>query len=202
MSTLYSCVVKRGGDLLAALILLITLTPALVVIAVLVRIRLGRPVIFRQQRPGRGGRIFTLLKFRTMLDGWGADGVALPDGVRITPFGARLRSLSLDELPELINIIRGDMSFVGPRPLLAEYLPLYSAFQARRHEVRPGLTGLAQVSGRNSIPWDERLALDVWYVDHISMRLDLSLLAKTVATVIHRRGITANGDVTMPPFQG
>lgn len=193
---------KRGADVLAAGAALVALAPVLGVIALLVRLRLGRPVLFRQQRPGLGGRPFELVKFRTMRDAVGADGVALPDDERITALGRRLRSLSLDELPELWNVVRGDMSLVGPRPLLMAYLERYTPEQARRHEVRPGLTGWAQVNGRNALGWDERFALDVWYVDHWSPRLDARIVARTLAHVVRRQGISADGHATMPEFRG
>ncbi|TAH66999.1 MAG: sugar transferase [Rhodopseudomonas palustris] len=173
--------------------------PALVV-AILVRIKLGSPVLFRQSRPGRGGALFTMLKFRTMTDARGPDGQLLPDSERLTSFGAWLRSTSLDELPELINVIRGEMSLVGPRPLLVEYLPLYSKEQARRHEVRPGITGWAQINGRNSLSWNEKFSLDVWYVDNQSIRLDIYILLLTLKKVLLREGISAAGEATMPKF--
>jgi lipopolysaccharide/colanic/teichoic acid biosynthesis glycosyltransferase len=171
-------------------------------IAALVRIRLGRPVLFRQERPGLGGRPFTLAKFRTMRDATGPDGRPLPDEERLTRFGRLLRSTSLDELPELWSVLRGDMSLVGPRPLLPAYLHRYSPEQARRHEVRPGLTGLAQVRGRNATTWEERLALDVEYVDSWTMVGDLRIIAATVGQVLLRKGISAGEHATMPEFQG
>jgi sugar transferase EpsL len=167
-----------------------------------VRICLGRPVLYRQRRPGRGGVPFDIIKFRTMRDERDADGQLLPDAHRLTRLGRLLRSTSLDELPELINVLRGDMSLVGPRPLLLSYLERYTPEQARRHDVRPGLTGWAQVNGRNAISWDERLAMDVWYIDHRSLTLDLRILARTVASVTSRRGISAAGHDTMPEFLG
>lgn len=172
------------------------------VIALLVRLKLGSPVIFVQERPGLGGRTFRLLKFRTMTLECDSTGNLLPDKQRIVALGKVMRSLSLDELPELWNVIRGDMSLVGPRPLLVEYLPRYSPEQARRHSVRPGLTGWAQVHGRNRLSWQERFELDVWYVDHVSFRLDVSILSRTLFTVVRREGISADGDATMPPFSG
>lgn len=193
---------KRALDVAAALVLCVLLAPVILIVALLVRVRLGRPVLFRQERSGLGGRPFEMLKFRTMLDGRTADGAELPDAERLTPFGRGLRATSLDELPELWNVLRGDMSLVGPRPLLMEYLPLYSPRQARRHEVRPGITGHAQVNGRNTVGWDERLEMDVWYVDHRSLALDLRILVKTVANVLRRRGICAHGHATMPKFTG
>jgi lipopolysaccharide/colanic/teichoic acid biosynthesis glycosyltransferase len=193
---------KRLFDILASALGLIVLAPVFAVVAALVRIKLGRPVLFRQERPGLEGRPFRLVKFRTMLDAVDRDGNPLPDGERLTRFGSFLRSTSLDELPELWNVLRGEMSLVGPRPLLMEYLPLYTPFQRRRHEMRPGLTGLAQVSGRNALTWEERFALDVWYVDHQSLGLDTRILVKTVAKIIRRDGINAEGSATMAKFGG
>lgn len=195
-------VVKRFLDLTVAVFALVVLSPALVVITCLVRVKLGRPVFFRQVRPGRGGVPFRMIKFRTMLDAVDRNGAPLSDEQRLTGFGRLLRSTSLDELPELINIVRGDMSLVGPRPLLMQYLPLYSPEQARRHDVRPGLTGWAQVNGRNALSWDEKFALDIWYVDHRSFALDLRILWLTVLKVLFREGISAEGQATMPPFAG
>jgi lipopolysaccharide/colanic/teichoic acid biosynthesis glycosyltransferase len=195
--------VKRTFDLITSALALLALAPLLLVLAILVRVKLGAPVLFRQERPGRGGRPFRLVKFRTMTDARDAvTGALAPDAVRLTPFGRWLRAASLDELPELWNDLRGDMSFVGPRPLLMAYLERYTPTQARRHEVRPGLTGWAQVHGRNAVDWEERLALDVWYVDHRSFLLDLHILARTVLLVLRREGIAAAGDATMPEFQG
>jgi lipopolysaccharide/colanic/teichoic acid biosynthesis glycosyltransferase len=193
---------KRTFDMAAALIALIVLSPVLLATALLVRLLIGSPVFFRQSRPGLGGRPFEILKFRTMTQKRGPDGTLLPDYARLTRFGRLLRASSLDELPELLNILRGEMSFVGPRPLLMQYLPLYSPKQARRHEVRPGLTGWAQVKGRNALGWDEKFALDVWYVDHRTLLLDMKILALTAWTVIRREGISAGGEATMPPFEG
>jgi lipopolysaccharide/colanic/teichoic acid biosynthesis glycosyltransferase len=193
---------KRLFDLLLSLGLLLGLALPLLLLWVLVRRRLGRPVLFRQVRPGLHGRPFMMVKFRTMTDERGADGELLPDARRLTPFGHFLRATSLDELPELWNVLRGEMSLVGPRPLLMEYLPLYSPEQARRHEVRPGITGWAQVNGRNAVSWDERFKLDVWYVDHRSLWLDLRILWLTVRKVIVREGISAQGEATMPRFTG
>jgi len=192
---------KRALDLAVSLSALVALSPVLLLIAVLVRSRLGSPVLFSQQRPGRGGRPFRLLKFRTMTDARDPSGKLRPDADRLTPLGRRLRALSLDELPELWNVLRGEMSLVGPRPLLVEYLGRYSPEQARRHEVRPGLTGWAQVNGRNATTWEERLRLDVWYVDHRSLWLDLRILARTVVLVFRRDGIHAPGSATMPEFR-
>ncbi len=177
----------------------LVLTTAL---ALLVRLRLGSPVLFRQTRIGLGGRPFTLYKFRSMRDATGPDGRPLPDAERLTSFGRWLRSTSLDELPSLWNVLRGDMALVGPRPLLPEYLPLYNARQARRHEVRPGITGWAQVNGRNAVDWAERLEMDVWYVEHRSLRLDLRILWRTVGSVLRRDGISQKGEATMAAFKG
>lgn len=193
---------KRLFDLVVAASLLVALALPMLLLALLIGWRLGRPVLFRQIRPGRHGRPFTMVKFRTMTDARDSAGVLLPDAQRMTPFGSFLRSSSLDELPELWNVLRGDMSLVGPRPLLMEYLPLYTPEQARRHEVRPGITGWAQVNGRNAVSWEERFKLDVWYVDHHSLWLDLRILWLTVRKVIQRDGISAAGDATMPKFKG
>lgn len=192
---------KRAFDLVVTTPVLVLSLPVQVVVAVAVRRKLGSPVLFRQERPGLDGRIFVMRKFRTMLEPDPSRGL-VSDADRLTPFGAFLRSTSLDELPTLWNIVRGDMSLVGPRPLLVRYLDRYSPQQARRHEVRPGLTGLAQVSGRNAVSWEERLALDVEYVDTHTMRGDLAIIARTVAAVLRRDGIAAEGDVTMPEFRG
>ena len=194
--------IKRIFDLVLALMAAILLAPVLAVVAVLVRTRLGSPVLFRQVRPGLHGQPFEMVKFRTMTDARGADGALLPDAGRLTPFGQFLRRASLDELPELWNVLRGEMSLVGPRPLLMQYLPLYSPAQARRHDVRPGVTGWAQVNGRNALSWDEKFAADVWYVDNRSLWLDLKILALTVLAVLGRKGISAAGEATMPPFTG
>ena len=193
---------KRAFDLTMVLLAMPVWAPLLVLLSLIVRLRLGRPVLFRQTRPGLCGRPFVLVKFRTMTESADAHGQPLHDQKRLSRFGARLRSTSLDELPELWNVLRGDMSLVGPRPLLMEYLPLYSPEQARRHEVRPGITGWAQVNGRNAVSWPERFKMDVWYVDHHNIWLDLRILAMTFARVLQRRGITAEGDATMPRFVG
>jgi lipopolysaccharide/colanic/teichoic acid biosynthesis glycosyltransferase len=195
-------VVKRAFDLIVAALLLLLLSPLIVTTALLVLVFLGTPVLFRQRRPGREGRPFTICKFRTMRDLRDADGLVLGDADRLTRLGRFLRRTSLDELPELWNVLRGEMSLVGPRPLLMEYLPRYSPEQRRRHQVRPGITGWTQVNGRNALTWDEKLRLDVWYVDHRSMWLDFKILLRTVATVVTREGITAPGAATMPPFEG
>ena len=193
---------KRCFDFVVALAGLVVLSPLLLAIVALVRWRLGSPVLFRQQRPGLGGRPFTLIKFRTMTDARGADGAAAPDAQRLTAFGRFLRSTSLDELPELYNVLVGDMSLVGPRPLLMEYLPLYSAHQRRRHEVRPGITGWAQVNGRNAISWEQKFDLDVWYVDNASFWLDLRILWLTLWRVLGREGISGEGSATAERFKG
>jgi lipopolysaccharide/colanic/teichoic acid biosynthesis glycosyltransferase len=193
---------KRSFDLLASALALLLLAPVLVALALLVRAKLGSPVLFRQQRPGRHGQPFMMQKFRTMTDAHGADGQLLPDSVRLTPFGRWLRTTSLDELPELWNVLKGDMSLVGPRPLLMEYLPLYSPHQARRHEVRPGVTGWAQVNGRNALSWEAKFNLDVWYVEHASFWLDLRILALTVGRVLRPQGINAPGSATAEKFTG
>ena len=193
---------KRVLDVLGASAVLVVLSPLLAVVAVLVRARMGPPVLFRQLRPGREGRPFELTKFRTMTDQRGPDGALLPDAERLTALGRFLRRTSIDELPELVNVVRGDMSLVGPRPLLMEYLPRYSPEQARRHEVRPGVTGWTQVNGRNALTWEEKFALDVWYVDHRSTRLDLEILGRTVSQVLGGQGVSAPGHATMEPFRG
>jgi lipopolysaccharide/colanic/teichoic acid biosynthesis glycosyltransferase len=193
---------KRLTDIALSAGGLVVLAPVLAVVAVAVAVALGRPVFFRQVRPGLHGRPFRLIKFRTMLDSVGPDGNPLDDSERLTRFGRFLRASSLDELPELWNVLTGDMSLVGPRPLLMRYLPLYSPEQARRHEVRPGLTGWSQVNGRNALSWPDKLALDVWYVDNRSFRLDLRILLMTVAKVVSRSGIAAEGSETMPEFRG
>jgi lipopolysaccharide/colanic/teichoic acid biosynthesis glycosyltransferase len=194
--------VKRTLDFLVALLGLVVLSPLMLAIAVIIRISMGSPVFFRQQRPGLHGIPFQLLKFRTMGNLADAGGHHRPDADRLTPLGKFFRSTSLDELPELWNVLRGDMSLVGPRPLLMEYLPLYTPQQARRHEARPGITGWAQISGRNAISWDERFALDVWYVDHRSLSLDLRILATTLVRVAQREGTSQQGHATMPRFRG
>lgn len=193
---------KRLLDFIAALLGLIALALPLLLLMALIRRRLGSPVFFRQTRPGLHGQPFEMVKFRTMTDTRGPDGALLPDAERLTPFGRFLRSTSLDELPELWNVLKGDMSLVGPRPLLMEYLPLYSPEQARRHEVRPGITGWAQVNGRNAISWEDKFKLDVWYVDHCSLWLDIKILWLTVKKVLVREGISAAGEATMGKFTG
>jgi lipopolysaccharide/colanic/teichoic acid biosynthesis glycosyltransferase len=193
---------KRCFDLMAAVAGAVLLLPVLLVVSVVVRCRLGSPILFKQPRAGRNGRIFVLQKFRSMTDARGADGALLPDAARLTLTGKFLRSTSLDELPQLFNVIRGEMALVGPRPLLVEYLSRYNAQQARRHEVRPGITGWAQVNGRNAISWEEKFALDVYYVDHVSLWLDFKILLLTVARVIRRGDVNQLGHPTMTPFMG
>jgi sugar transferase EpsL len=192
---------KRWVDLVLSALGLILLSPLLAIVAVMVRRKLGAPILFRQQRPGRGGRPFALFKFRTMLESHDAQGV-LPDAERLTSFGHRLRSTSLDELPELLNVLRGDMSLVGPRPLLMQYLDRYTPEQTRRHEVRPGITGWAQINGRNAIAWEQKFALDVWYVDHLSFLLDVKIIALTLWKTVKREGISQVGQATAEEFMG
>ncbi|MBQ8298810.1 MAG: sugar transferase [Clostridia bacterium] len=199
---MYSKYIKRILDIILSAIALVVLSPVIAVVAVLVRIKLGAPIIFKQKRPGKNGKIFTLYKFRTMTDEIDAMGELLPDEVRLKKFGKFLRSTSLDELPELVNILKGEMSFVGPRPLLVEYLELYNDEQSRRHEVRPGLTGLAQINGRNDITWEDRLKYDVEYVDNVSFKNDVSILFKTIKLVFTRKGVSSNTSVTMEKFKG
>lgn len=193
---------KRSFDFTCACVALTLLGIPLLFLVCLIRCKLGSPVFFHQARPGLYGRPFNMVKFRTMTDARAADGQLLPDADRLTLFGNFLRSASLDELPELWNVIKGDMNLVGPRPLLMEYLPLYSPEQNRRHEVRPGITGWAQVNGRNALSWDNKFKLDVWYVDHRSLRLDIKILWLTVRKVLAGDGIRADGDATMPRFTG
>ena len=193
---------KRLFDFIVALSAFVLLLPVIAIVAILVRAKLGSPILFTQDRPGLNGNVFKMMKFRTMLDGKDKQGNLLPDDERMTPFGAFLRSTSLDELPGLFNVLKGDMSLVGPRPLLVQYLPLYSNEQARRHNVRPGITGWAQVNGRNTISWDEKFKLDVWYVDNQSFWLDIKILLLTVKKVFVREGISADGHVTIEPFKG
>jgi len=193
---------KRTFDLVAAIVLLAIISPLLIAQALAVRLTMGRPVLFRHVRPGLRSKPFTLYKFRTMNDARDPRGALLPDEKRLTPVGRWLRRLSLDELPQLLNVVKGDMSLVGPRPLLMEYLPLYTPQQARRHEVRPGITGWAQINGRNALSWEERFRLDVWYVDHRTFWLDLRILALTGLRVIQGRGVNEPGAATMTPFRG
>lgn len=199
---MYKHFLKRLLDIVFSAIGLIFLSPVLFVLAILVRTKLGSPVLFRQERPGKDEKIFRLYKFRTMTDKKDEHGELLPDEVRLTKFGKLLRSTSLDELPELWNILKGDMSLVGPRPLLVQYLPLYNERQKRRHEVRPGITGYAQAHGRNRISWEERFELDVYYVDNISFFVDVKVLFKTISTVLKRDGINSETSATMEFFRG
>ncbi|WP_343805150.1 sugar transferase [Marinobacterium maritimum] len=194
--------IKRFFDIIASAFGLLLLAPVLAVVAFQIRRKLGSPVLFRQIRPGTDGKPFEMIKFRTMRDAIDKDGNPLPDSERMTPFGSFLRSTSLDELPELWNVLKGDMSLVGPRPLLMEYLPLYSKEQYRRHETRPGVTGWAQVNGRNAISWEDKFKLDVWYVDNRSLWLDLRIIYLTVKKVLVRDGISAEGEATMSKFKG
>lgn len=194
--------IKRFIDLSLTLLTVVVWGPVLAIVAALVRFQLGSPVLFRQQRPGLRGQPFTILKFRTMTDARGPSGALLPDADRLTPFGRWLRSTSLDELPELLSVVKGDMSLVGTRPLLTRYLARYTPEQARRHEVRPGVTGWAQINGRNALTWEEKFKLDVWYVDHVSAMLDLRILIQTVARVLERHGISADTHATMNEFMG
>jgi sugar transferase EpsL len=193
---------KTLFDFVAGSVALVLLSPLLFIVTILVRFSFGRPILFRQERPGLNAEPFTLLKFRTMTNARGSEGELLPDAQRLTAFGRFLRSSSLDELPELINVMRGEMSLVGPRPLLSQYLDRYTPEQMRRHMVRPGITGWAQVNGRNSLDWEQKFAFDLWYVDHQSFGLDLRILAKTVWQVLKRDGIAQSGHVTMPEFLG
>ena len=194
--------IKRLIDVVIAGAALVIMLPVIALVALLVRVKLGSPVLFRQERPGLAGRPFTLIKFRTMLDARDEDGALRPDAERMTAFGRWLRSSSVDELPELWNVLKGEMSLVGPRPLLMHYLPLYSPEQARRHDVPPGITGWAQINGRNAISWEEKFALDVWYVDNWSLAFDAKILLASLVSVISRRGISAEGAATMPEFTG
>lgn len=198
----YEKFIKRPQDFLCALLAIIVLSPVMLVTAILVRTKLGSPIIFKQERPGLNGKIFTLYKFRTMTDKKDEDGNLLPDEVRLTNFGKKLRSTSLDELPELFNILNGDMAVVGPRPLLVRYLPRYNKHQARRHEVRPGFTGYAQVNGRNSITWEDKFDKDVYYVDHVTFLGDWKIIFQTVGTVLKREGISSDTSATMEEFMG
>lgn len=194
-------VLKRLIDVTVAIVLLVLLGPGMAIIAMAVWVTMGRPVLFRQQRPGLYGKPFIMYKFRTMTTERDAEGNLLPDEKRLTRFGRWLRSTSLDELPELWNVLKGDMSLVGPRPLLMEYLDYYTPEQARRHEVKPGITGWTQINGRNALSWEEKFKLDVWYVDHWTLWLDLKILVRTIWKVFQREGISADGHVTMPKFQ-
>jgi len=193
---------KRLFDIIASASGLIILSPVFLILAYLIRKNLGAPVFFTQERPGKDGKPFKMIKFRSMRDAVDKDGNPLPDSERLTPFGKKLRAASLDELPELWNVLKGDMSLVGPRPLLMSYLPLYNDFQFRRHEMRPGVTGWAQVNGRNAISWDEKFAYDIWYIDHFSLRFDMKILFLTIKKVFIKEGISAEGEATMPYFTG
>lgn len=199
---MYQRYIKRALDFLLALVAIIVLSPIMLIVAILVRTKLGSPVLFKQQRPGKNEKIFNMYKFRTMTDQKDENGNLLPDEVRLTEFGKKLRSTSLDELPELFNIIKGDMSIVGPRPLLVRYLPLYNVRQRHRHDVRPGFTGLAQVNGRNSISWEEKFEWDVRYVENITFIGDIKIILKTVKTVLTHEGISSASSATMEPFEG
>jgi lipopolysaccharide/colanic/teichoic acid biosynthesis glycosyltransferase len=199
---LYEKCFKRPFDFMVSLVAFIILSPLLLIIAILVRIKLGKPIIFKQERPGLNEKIFTLYKFRTMIDKKDQQGLLLPDGERLTKFGKFLRSASLDELPGLLNIIKGDMSVVGPRPLLVEYLELYNTEQRKRHKVRPGLTGLAQVNGRNSISWDDKFQYDLSYIRNVSFGFDIRIILKTVKKIFHREGISSSTSATMEHFMG
>ena len=199
---IYSKYVKRFLDILCALAALIVFCWLYAIIAILVRTKLGSPVLFKQDRPGKDGKIFKLYKFRTMTDERDADGNLLPDEKRMTKFGTWLRSTSLDEIPEALCILKGDMSVIGPRPLLVKYLPRYNERQARRHEVRPGLSGYAQVHGRNAVSWEEKFELDVWYVEHVSFKLDVKIIIDTIKSVLKHEGISSDTSVTMEEFKG
>lgn len=198
----YERYIKRPQDFLCALLALFFLSPVLLVTAVLVRIKLGSPVIFKQKRPGKDEKIFTLYKFRTMTDKKDKDGNLLPDEVRLTSFGKKLRATSLDELPELFNILKGDMAVVGPRPLLVRYLSRYTKEQHHRHDVRPGLTGYAQAHGRNAISWEEKFKMDIWYTHHVTFKTDIEILFATIRTVFAKEGINSQSSATMEEFMG
>lgn len=198
----YRVAIKRPMDFILSLIAILVLSPVLLIVAILVRVKLGSPVLFKQKRPGLNERIFMMYKFRTMTDETDKNGELLPDSVRLTKFGRFLRSTSLDELPELFNILKGDMSIIGPRPLLVQYLPLYNGHQKRRHEVRPGLSGLAQVNGRNAISWEEKFNLDVEYVKNMSLIGDWKIILLTIKKVFVREGINSESATTMEPFKG
>lgn len=202
MKTTRNPLSKRIFDLIVTSVGMIFALPVMGVLALLIRRKIGSPVLFRQERPGLNGEIFTLTKFRTMKDAFDADGNPLPDSERLTPFGEKLRATSLDELPELFSVLRGEMSLVGPRPLLVQYLDRYTPEQMRRHEMLPGITGWAQVNGRNAISWEEKFELDVWYIDHWSLWLDIKILLMTVKKVFVREGISGGGEVTMSEFMG
>ena len=199
---MYKNCIKRCLDILLSLCGIIVLSPVLLVLAILVRLKLGSPVLFKQERPGKDEKIFTLCKFRTMTDARDEKGELLPDEVRLTKFGKFLRAASLDELPELFNILKGDMSVIGPRPLLVRYLPRYNAFQRRRHEVRPGLTGLAQINGRNALTWEEKFVYDIRYVENLTFAMDVRIFAGTIRAVLKREGISSETSATMEEFMG
>ena len=201
-SGVYKKYIKRPMDFILALIVIIVLSPTLLVVGLLVRIKLGSPILFKQKRPGQNEKIFTMYKFRTMIDERNENGELLPDSVRLTKFGKMLRATSLDELPELFNILKGDMSIIGPRPLLVQYLPLYNEHQKRRHDVRPGLSGLAQISGRNAISWEDKFNLDVEYVDGVSFFGDWKIIFSTIKKVLMKEGINSDTAATMEPFKG
>jgi len=199
---IYAKYIKRLLDVVLSFLMILILSPLFVCLVVLVRVKLGTPVLFKQERPGKGGKIFKMYKFRSMTDERDKNGELLPDEVRLTSFGKKLRATSLDELPEMFNILKGDMSFIGPRPLLVRYLPLYSERQSHRHDVRPGVTGYAQVNGRNAITWEEKFEKDIWYVEHISFLTDVKVLFKTVSVVLKREGISSETAATMEEFRG
>lgn len=199
---MYKRYMKRCLDILLSLCGIIVLSPVLIILAVLVRLKLGSPILFKQERPGKDEKIFTLCKFRTMTDARDEKGELLPDEVRLTKFGKFLRAASLDELPELFNILKGDMSVIGPRPLLVRYLPRYNAFQRRRHEVRPGLTGLAQINGRNALTWEEKFAYDIRYVENLTFAMDVRIFVGTIRAVLKREGISSETSATMEEFMG
>ena len=199
---MYQAFIKRVFDIIVSILGILVLSPLMLVLLVCVRTKLGSPALFKQERPGKNGIIFTMYKFRSMTDAKEPDGTLLPDADRLTLFGLLLRRTSLDELPELFNILKGDMSVIGPRPLLVRYLPRYSARQARRHEVRPGLTGWAQVNGRNAISWNDKFELDVWYVDNLSFITDLKIFLMTITSVLKREGISQESQATMEEFMG
>lgn len=199
---MYRLFIKRLLDFVLSLIALVVLSPIILIVALLVKIKLGSPVLFKQERPGKNEKIFRMYKFRTMTDKKDEDGDLLPDDVRLTKFGKVLRSTSLDELPELFNILKGDMSIVGPRPLLVKYLPLYNEYQKHRHDVRPGFTGWAQCNGRNALSWEKKFDLDVYYTKHVTFLLDLRIIFKTIKIVLFREGISSETSVTMEEFRG
>lgn len=200
--SVYGSYVKRILDIILSAFMIFIISPFLLVLAIVVRIKLGSPVLFCQERPGKDGKIFKLYKFRSMTEERDENGELLPDDIRLTAFGKKLRSTSLDELPELFNILKGDMSFIGPRPLLVKYLPLYNERQSHRHDVRPGITGYAQVNGRNAITWEDKFEKDVWYVENLSFVTDMKILFKTVAVVFKREGISSETAATMEEFKG